>query len=127
MKRRLKREPAQKCGSSVVVKAIEVVIGREPARPEERFEVEQRHVGLRDQIVVRVRRAGDPTVRRHVLDEQQHRSADHKRRDNLHDPRCSRVLVLSSEQQPNRSRTDTGKIAAVGLARIAIAAGITYR
>ena len=64
-------------------KWIEVVVGGETARPEECLAVEQRHVRLRDQVIVRVRRAGDPVSRRHVLHKQQHRAADHKGRNDL--------------------------------------------
>ena len=48
-------------------KRIEIVVGGETARPEERFKVEQRHVGLRDQVIVSVCRACDPAAWRHVL------------------------------------------------------------
>ena len=59
-------------------KRIEVVVSGETAGPEERLKVEQRHVGLRDQVIVRVRCACDPTAWRHALNQQQHCAANYK-------------------------------------------------
>ena len=61
-------------------KRIEVVVGGESSRPEEGLNVLKDHIRLRDQVIVRVRGAGDPGVRRHVLHQEQHRAADQERR-----------------------------------------------
>jgi len=119
-------------------KRIKVVIGGESGRPEERFKIEQHHVRLCDQVVVHVRCAGDPAARRHVLHKQQHRSTDQKRRNNsrTHDVvatalravRRSTGAWLHKSSFANKNKyvaKSTGKIAAVGFARIAIAAGRT--
>ena len=87
-------------------KRIEVVVGGETARPEERLQVEQRHVRLRDQVIVRVRCAGDPVPRRHVLHKQQHRAANHKRYDDFREYAVAASLwtAMFGKQPINREQ-----------------------
>src|SRR5207302_6060066 len=61
-------------------------------RPKESFEIEQRDVGLGEQIIVNVTRASDPRVRRHPPNEKQRNNANYESRYYFSEPRkCSNV------------------------------------